>query len=104
MSTAVVCSSGRTLAVTEKHAGKTLKCPGCGGPVAVPAAGGEGARLGMAPAAAEGLTPFERAVVARLDRVAHLLGVVAWRAGAVAVCAAVTAAAALWVAFWTVVR
>lgn len=39
MAITVECECGKSFDVTEKHAGKTLKCPGCGQGVVVPIPG-----------------------------------------------------------------
>jgi hypothetical protein len=40
MAIAVRCECGKKFSAPEKLAGKRVKCPGCGGPIAIPAAGG----------------------------------------------------------------
>jgi hypothetical protein len=55
----VVCTCGKAIDVTEKHAGKTLRCDACGGEILVPSAGDS-----MRPA----MSAYEKAVLARLDQ------------------------------------
>src|SRR5687768_12241002 len=51
MPISVRCACGQQFAVKEELAGRTLACPKCNGPLAIPAAPVEAVDLGMAPLA-----------------------------------------------------
>ena len=48
MPIAVRCACGKSIAAPDKYAGQTVKCPGCGAPLAIPAAGSGTAGSGAA--------------------------------------------------------
>lgn len=47
----VRCACGKSVAAPDKYAGQTVKCPGCGAPLAIPAAGAGATAAAAAPAA-----------------------------------------------------